>query len=208
MNDLTLYLEKQMKRKILERFDLFFFAAVLILILFLAFSARAQTDETPDLVSSGGAFTLVKSVIAGGGNQMAQQQLNQSGTTGQPIAGYSSTGGNFAVYSGFWTPETFAPTAASVTVGGRVKNSEGKGIRNVIVTITFPSGERRTVLSGTFGYYRFAEIPAGETYVFSVAAKRHSFSQPTQVRNVTDDTHDIDFTADAVLANNSAETAQ
>jgi hypothetical protein len=189
-------LEETMKHKGLKNFDLFFFAAGLILILFSVLIARAQQNgETPNLVSSGGAFTLEKTVVAGGGNQMTQQQLNLSGTTGQPIAGYRSTGGNFSVYSGFWTPEDFVPTAASVTVGGRVKTAEGKGIRNVIVTITFPSGEQRTVLSGTFGYYRFAEIPAGESYVFSAAAKRYTFSQPTQIRNITDDTQDIDFIA-------------
>jgi hypothetical protein len=75
--------------------------------------------------------------------------------------------------------------------------STEKGIRNVIVTITFPTGEQRTAISGAFGYYRFAEIPAGETYIFTVSAKRYTFTQPTQIRNILEDTQDIDFIGSA-----------
>ena len=184
-----------MKHKIIRKFNLYFSIATATMTLFFALSAQAQTIETQNLISGDGALTLEKAVIAGGGTQMVQPQLNKSGTSGQAIAGYRSTGGNFALYSGFWTPETFAPTATNVTVGGRVETSDGKGIRNVIVTITFPSGEQRSALSGSLGYYRFVEIPAGETYIFRVAAKRYTFSQPTQIRNILDETQDIDFIA-------------
>lgn len=184
-----------MKHKIIRKFNFYFAIAIATTTLFFVLSAQAQTIETPNLISSGGAFALEKTVIAGGGSQMAQPQLNKSDTSGQPIAGYRSTGGNFSLYSGFWTPETLSPTASGVVVGGRVKDSTGKGIRNVIVTITFPSGEQRTVLSGSLGYYRFTEIPAGDTYIFSAAAKRYTFSQPTQIRSILEDTQDIDFIA-------------
>ena len=187
-----------MKHKIIQKFDLFFFIVILIMILFLVLSARAQTDEkqTQDAVASAGAFTLERSVVAGGGNQTAQQSYNQSGTTGQSAAGIKSTGGQFSLYSGFWTPEEFAPTAASVVAGGRILTADGRGIRNVRITITFPNGLTQTTVSSTFGYYRFTEIPAGETYIFSVLAKRHAFSSPTQVRSLTDDASDINFIAD------------
>ncbi|HEX8736696.1 MAG TPA: carboxypeptidase-like regulatory domain-containing protein [Pyrinomonadaceae bacterium] len=183
-----------MKHKNLPLFDLIFFAVIVLVILLFAFSARAQTNE---LQSSGGSFTLEKQVVAGGGSQMQQSSLQQSGTAGQTIAGYKSTGGNFSLYSGFWTPETLAPTAASVVVGGQIKTADGRGIKNVPVTIMFPSGQTRTALSSSFGYYRFAEIPAGEIYVFSVAARRYTFAQPSQAREILDDTQDIDFVADA-----------
>ena len=64
------------------------------------------------------------------------------------------------------------------------------------VTLTGTNGESRTVLSGSFGYYRFAEVPAGETYIFSVFAKRYTFAQNTQVRSIMEDTDDINFVAD------------
>lgn len=87
-------------------------------------------------------------------------------------------------------------TAASITVGGRVSVSNGRGIPSVRVTMTDATGETRTVLTGTSGYYRFVGVPAGETYIFSVSAKRYTFSQSTQVRNVIEDTDDINFQAD------------
>lgn len=181
-----------MKYKNLQLFDLIFFGVIVLVILLFALSLRAQTSE---IQSSGGAFTLEKQVVAGGGNQVQQSSLNLTGTAGQAIAGYKSSGGNFSLYSGFWTPENFAPTAANVVVGGQVKTADGRGIKNVRVTITFPDGQTRAALSGSFGYYRFAEIPAGETYIFSVAAKRFAFVQASQVRQISDDTQDIDFTA-------------
>jgi hypothetical protein len=183
-----------MKHQKLQLFDLIFFVVIVLAILLFALSARAQTNE---IQASGGSFTLEKQVVAGGGNQMQQSSIKQSGTAGQSVAGYKSSGGSFSLYSGFWTPETFAPTAANVVVGGQVKTADGRGIKNVLVTITFPSGQTRTAISSAFGYYRFADIPAGEIYVFSVAAKRFTFAQPSQARQISDDTQDIDFVADA-----------
>ncbi|HLM61869.1 MAG TPA: carboxypeptidase-like regulatory domain-containing protein [Pyrinomonadaceae bacterium] len=184
-----------MKHKI-QKFNLYIYIAILTMTLFLALSAQAQTAESQISISSGGTFTLEKTVVAGGGNQVTTAPLNKSGTIGQSIAGYKSTGRNFTLYSGFWTPDALAPTAAGVVVGGRIKTLGGKGIRNVIITITFPTGEQRTTVSGAFGYYRFAEIPAGETYIFSVSARRYTFSSATQIRNILEDTQDIDFIGD------------
>ena len=184
-----------MKYKNLQLFDLIFFAVIALVILIFALSARAQTNAVQP--SSGGSFTLEKQVVAGGGSQMQQASINQSATAGQTVAGYKSSGGNFSLYSGFWTPESFAPTAANVVVGGQIKTADGRGIKNVPVTITFPDGQTRTALSSSFGYYRFAEIPAGEIYLFRVAAKRFTFAQSSQARQISEDTQDIDFIADA-----------
>jgi hypothetical protein len=140
---------------------------------------------------------LEKAVTAGGGLAKQGASFSEHGTTGQSIAGIKSSGGQFSLYSGFWTPEAFAPTAAEIVAGGRIKTASGKGIQNVTITVTFPSGEIRTTVSTAFGYYRFSDIPAGNTYLFSVAAKHYQFTQSTQVRSITDDVQDIDFIADA-----------
>jgi len=89
-----------------------------------------------------------------------------------------------------------APTAASVTVSGRVMTAHGKGIRNVLVRFVDDAGQIRTVLTSTFGYYKFADIPAGQTYTISVSAKKYTFAQPTQVLNLTGETSDVNFVAD------------
>jgi hypothetical protein len=124
--------------------------------------------------------------------------LGEYGTTGQSIAGIQSNGGQFSLYSGFWTPEEFAPTAASVVVSGRIKTAAGKGIRNVRISVTFPSGETRETVSGESGFYQFADLPAGETYIFSASAKNYVFTQPTKVIPITNDMEDIDFVGESL----------
>ena len=184
-----------------------FIALILTAGLFFAavFEASAQTEE---IVASGGTFTIHKSVVAGGGRAKQLSPVNEHGTAGQTIAGVRSNGGQFSLYSGFWTPENFAPTAAMAVVSGRVKTADGRGIRNVYVTITFPTGETLTTASSTLGYYSFTEIPSGATYVISVAAKRYAFSQPSQVRQIMEDATDVDFIADAVEQRSSDEGEQ
>jgi uncharacterized repeat protein (TIGR01451 family) len=88
-----------------------------------------------------------------------------------------------------------APTAANVSVSGRVLTASGKGIRNVQITLTDSSGNTRTAISTTFGYYRFDNVTAGGTYIITAKGKRYEFSQPTQVINVIEDTVDTNFTA-------------
>jgi hypothetical protein len=171
------------------------FCVPLVFLFFAAASAQEKLSPTPEIVASGGTFTLEKTVTAGGGIGKQSAALSESGTTGQTIAGARSTGGGFALYSGFWTPADLAPTAANAVVGGRILTSSGQGIRNVQVTIQFPTGEARTTVSTAFGYYRFADIPTGGIYVISVTAKKYTFSQSAQIRSVQDDLQDVDFVA-------------
>jgi hypothetical protein len=185
-------MEDFMNHKTIEKLYL-----IISIALVFAFPARAQKiEETPQIIATGGAFTLEKAVTAGGGSLLQNGSLNQNGTTGQAVAGVRSAGGNFTLYSGFWTPDNLSPTAANAVVGGRILTASGAGIRNVQVTITFPSGEIRTTTSTTFGYYNFTEIPVGGAYVVSVSAKKYTFAQASQIRQVQDDLRDVDFTAE------------
>ena len=88
------------------------------------------------------------------------------------------------------------PTAARVSVSGRVTTADGRGIRNVSVTLTDANGNSRSALSSTFGYYRFADVAAGATYVIAARAKRFTFAEPTQILNVVEDAEDVNFIAD------------
>lgn len=90
------------------------------------------------------------------------------------------------------------PTAATVSISGRVTSITGRGIRNVRLTLTDSSGQTRTATTTSFGYYRFDDVRAGETYILSAVGKRFSFSQPTQVLNITGETDAINFIADSV----------
>ena len=147
-------------------------------------------------IAAGGNYTLDQSIIGSGGGTSAGGTFKVEGTAGQAAAGTRQFNGAYNFHSGFWTAQTFAPTAAGVTVSGRVLTSDGGGIKNVQVTLTSANGETRTVHSGKFGYFRFENVAAGETYIFSVSVRRYTFSQPTQVRSIVADSDDLVFTAD------------
>ncbi|HEX6123858.1 MAG TPA: carboxypeptidase-like regulatory domain-containing protein [Pyrinomonadaceae bacterium] len=171
-----------------------FTVVVLAIFLFLLFVALTRAQAS-DIVASGGNFTVEKAALAGGGNEKQMLSLTEHGTSGQTMAGRTSSAGPFSMYSGFWTPENLVPTAANVSVGGRVTDHNGTGIRNVVVTITSQTGEVRSTLSSSFGYYRFQEVMVGETYLISVYSKRYSFFEPTRVLQVADEITDADFAA-------------
>ncbi len=86
-----------------------------------------------------------------------------------------------------------APTAANVSVGGRVTEFSGGGIYGARVTIVDQQGVVRSARTNPFGYFRFDEIAVGETYVLEVRHK--SFVFIPQVISVTDDILDLNIVA-------------
>jgi len=93
-------------------------------------------------------------------------------------------------------PALLAPTAASVSISGRVLTAGRRGIGNARVTLTDSFGNSRIAVTTSFGYYNFAEVAAGETYVIGVAARRYVFSQPTRIISVNENISALDFTAE------------
>ncbi len=100
---------------------------------------------------------------------------------------------NASTSTGVSQTVTLAPTAASVEVSGRVMTQTRRGLNKALVTITDQSGSTRTATTNPFGYFRFADVQAGETYIISVSAKRYHFAP--QVLNVTEDLTDLSFMA-------------
>lgn len=91
--------------------------------------------------------------------------------------------------------QTLQPTAANVSVGGRVLTNEGAGISRVSVTLTNSAGVSRSVTTNTFGYYNFDEVASGETYILTVNNKKYFFADSPRVVNVQNDLKDVDFRA-------------
>ncbi|MGD9562643.1 MAG: carboxypeptidase regulatory-like domain-containing protein [Pyrinomonadaceae bacterium] len=90
----------------------------------------------------------------------------------------------------------FIPTAATVSVSGRVSTANGRGIRNVNVSLLASNGSVLTTRTSTFGYFRFDEIEVGETYVITVSSKRFTFGQASQLLSVNDELTNVDFVAE------------
>lgn len=82
-------------------------------------------------------------------------------------------------------------TAAGVEVAGRILTPDGRGIRNASVIITDGAGNKRTATTSSFGFYRFTDIPSGETYTVGVASKQYRFTP--RVINIVDNLADFDF---------------
>lgn len=152
------------------------------LLLFLIVVSMAQ---------SGGSYRIEKVVIGSGGTN-AGDNYSLIATAGQSSAGARPSGGPYFMISGFWVPE-FAPTAAHVSVSGRVMMSTGSGLRNAIVTIAESGGQIRTTRTASFGYYVLEDIQPGHTYLVTVTSKSHQFTPRTV--SIIDNVTNFDFTA-------------
>ncbi|MCA1622624.1 MAG: carboxypeptidase-like regulatory domain-containing protein [Acidobacteria bacterium] len=61
-------------------------------------------------------------------------------------------------------------------------------------SVTDIEGQTRSVITNPFGYFRFEEVPVGETYIFTVSSKRYRFTP--QVISVNDEISELIFTAE------------
>ena len=86
-----------------------------------------------------------------------------------------------------------APTAASVSVAGRVLDSKGRGVSGAVVSITGADSSIRATRTNSFGYFYFADVRAGETYIIDIQHKRYQFDP--QVVNVFEQLSGLNFVA-------------
>jgi hypothetical protein len=162
---------------------------LLFAMLWLPLSIASQTS---------GSYDLSHNVIAaGGGSNSSGGGFSVSGTAGQGAAGTISTGSNFSLRGGFWAFDSLAPTAALVSISGRVLTANGQGIRNIRVTLTGGNGVSRDAQTTSFGNFRFEEIEAGQTYVLEISSKKFVFADPTRILSVKEDIADADFIAES-----------
>lgn len=91
--------------------------------------------------------------------------------------------------------ESLIPTAASISISGQIMVGK-QGLKNAQVVLTDQQGNQRTIVTGTFGNYRFDDVAAGETYVLQVVSKRYQFNSQvvTPFENVTE----LNFTAETI----------
>jgi hypothetical protein len=90
---------------------------------------------------------------------------------------------------------SMVPTAANVSVGGRVFDSGTSGMSKVAVTLTNASGNSQTVYTNSFGHYKFDEVPVGQTYILTVNHRKYLFPDSPRVVAVEDNLTNVDFQA-------------
>ena len=120
-------------------------------------------------------------------------------------AGNQFTINGLSSYSDWTAGEPLAPTAANVSVSGRVLDLNGQGISGARVSMQNQEGQKVLAITSGFGYYSFADVPAGETYLVSVVHKRYVFDSRTI--NVSDDLTGIDFTPQPQFVNSEKQSA-
>ena len=121
------------------------------------------------------------------------------------ISGTPTTGGTYTFtvtasdgtnsFDNDYSVFIYAPTAATAALSGRVLTAAGHGITNVRITLTDSHGSVSTAFTSTFGYYRFTNLAANETYVVSAAAKRFTFNRSSQFLNLGADVDGVNFVA-------------
>ncbi len=85
-------------------------------------------------------------------------------------------------------------TAADTTIAGKVISASGRTVSKARVSLLDGQGNIRYATSNVFGYYRFHDVPIGETYVLNVVSKQHTFS--SRIVNVGDELLSLDLVAD------------
>ena len=97
----------------------------------------------------------------------------------------------FALFVDIGAFEKLAPTAANVSISGRVFSPYNRGLSNAVVTLTDSNGQIRTTRTSSFGYFRFDEIEAGQTVIIGVRSKRFQFD--SQVVAVNEQLDGLNF---------------
>jgi hypothetical protein len=83
------------------------------------------------------------------------------------------------------------PTAARVSIGGRVFDDNGFGVRNATVTLVQADGTTLTTQTSSFGYYTFEGVEAGQTAVIAVRSRTRRYA-PVMI-TVSEDLTDLNF---------------
>ena len=148
-----------------------------------------EINAQPDMV----AYYKFNQGIASGNNAGITNLIDSSFAVNNGTLSNFALSGNASNWIGSTAPIT-ATTAASVSISGRVLEQNGRGIAGAIVSLTDMNGEIVSVRTNQFGYFRFSEVTAGQTYIFSAKHKAHNFTP--QVINVLDEIQELTLIAD------------
>jgi hypothetical protein len=107
---------------------------------------------------------------------------------------------SFNTTRGLWeldavSANALPPTAAAVSVSGRVLNAEGRPIIGAVVRIMDINGGVQSTRTNQFGQYRFS-VEAGNVYAMETRAKGLRFIDNPRIITVQDEVAEEDFRAD------------
>lgn len=127
------------------------------------------SQSSPITVSTGGTGQATLADLDGDGNQDIVSTLGGFGGSTIGVLRRVCTG------------------SSTVELAGRVVDANGFPVRGAYVTVAHGTAARHAV-TNTFGYFRFAELPGGETVTLNTRSQRHTFDprQITLSDNISD----------------------
>jgi hypothetical protein len=141
-----------------------------------------ETDISPTGIES--AFKFVRR--AGGIDTEIAPSSSDTATNSFTLNGVTA-------FSDWTLGLVAAPTAANVSISGKVLSAGGRAISNATVVLqSSATGQTRSVRTNTFGYYHFDNVPSGQSYVVSAQAKGQRFTP--RVVSLEDNLTDFDLT--------------
>lgn len=105
-------------------------------------------------------------------------------STGMDTFTYRITDGELESRDVTVSVRILAPTAANVSISGKVLDRSGYGLARAAVTVTGKSGTNYQAVTNTFGYFVINNVPAGSGYVLSAQSKRETFA--SQIVDIND----------------------
>lgn len=135
-----------------------------------------------------------------------------SGSTVILRAGTVTTNGNIAAappangsFATFLTSDTgvrcssngvpIAPSAAAVSISGRVLTGSQSGLAGASVYLTDQHGNVRVSRTNPFGYYHFEDVRAGQAVILTVVSKGFRFAP--QALNLSEELTELNFVAES-----------
>lgn len=94
---------------------------------------------------------------------------------------------------GMWQISLAPPTAAIVSVSGKVLTATGTAVNRANVVLVDNNGQIRNATTNQFGYYSFKNIEVGSGYTFTVSNKQYRFEP--RIVNIDQDLTNFDLIA-------------
>ena len=158
-------------------------------------SGTTWTQKQQLIDSSGAAGDKFGGSVAVSGDKVIVGAPFSDTSASNPFSATEKTSAPTAADTGaaiFFVNAPLAPTAAAVSVSGRVITPLDLGLTNALVTLTDSRGVSRTVITGKFGGFIFRNVAAGETYILRVSSKHYTYAP--QIISPTEDLTGITFT--------------
>jgi hypothetical protein len=98
---------------------------------------------------------------------------------------------------GMWQIPALAPTAAGVTLSGRITNGRNRGAGDIkIQLVDTRTGVTRIVSTDKDGYYVFDEVEVGRYYVMTPLSRRVTFTPANYSFEVLEKLNDLNFSTE------------